>query len=93
MAAGRWDRANTGLRKSKVGNVEINADIAAKALKEALETYPAFTQYGPRLEWRALFQGGAWTVQYDRDPPPQTPGAWDFQNAFVKGYKRLAGVS
>ena len=74
-------------------NVEIDPKIAEQALKEALEKYPDFGQFGPRLEWRALFQGGAWTVQYDQDPPRDMPGAWDFQNAFVKGYKRMAGVS
>ena len=73
--------------------MEIDSEIAAKALNEALEKYPAFAQYGPRLEWRALFQGGAWTVQYDTDPPREVSGAWDFQNALVKAYKRMAGVS
>jgi hypothetical protein len=93
QAAGMWNRAYGALKKLQAGNVEIDADIAAKALKEALEKYPAFAHYGPRLEWRALFQGGAWAVQYGQDPPRETPGAWDFQNAFVKGYKRMAGVS
>jgi hypothetical protein len=93
QAAGMWNRAYAALKGLQAGNVEIDADIAAKALKEALEKYPAFAQYGPRLEWRALFQGSAWTVQYGQDPPRETPGAWDFQNAFVKGYKRMAGVS
>lgn len=86
-------RTDAGPKRTRARNVEIDSEIAAKALKEALETYPAFAQYGPRLEWRALFQGGAWTVQYDQDPPRDTPGTWDFQNAFVKGYKRMAGVS
>ena len=85
-------RADAGAKRTRAGNVDIDSEIAAKALKEALEAYPAFAPYGPRLEWRALFQGGAWTVQYDQDPPRDTPGTWDFQNAFVKGYKRMAGV-
>ena len=86
-------RADAGPKRTRERHVEIDSEIAAKALKEALDKYPAFAQYGPRLVWRALFQGGAWTVQYDQDPPRDTPGTWDFQNALVKAYKRMAGVS
>lgn len=74
------------------GNMKIDPNVASMALKEALEKYPDFARFGPRLEWRALFQGGAWAVQYENDPPRDTPGTWDFQNAFVKAYKRMAGV-
>jgi len=72
--------------------MEIDAQHARQALKEALAEYPQFEAFGPRLEYQELFQGGAWVVRYERTPPRDTPGAWDFQNAVVKGYKRLAGV-
>ena len=72
--------------------MEIDAPLAVRALREALEQFPQFAAYGPRLAWRPLFQGGAWIVEYGQQPPRDTPGAWDFQNAVVKGYKRLAGL-
>ena len=72
--------------------MDIDPKLAAQALEAALAQYPQFGPFGPRLAWRELFQGGAWLVEYTTPPPRETPGAWDFQNAVVKGYKRLAGV-
>jgi hypothetical protein len=72
--------------------MEINPTLASQALAEALTQFPQFAPYGPRLAWRPLFQGGAFLVQYETDPPNSEEGAWDFQNAVVKGYRRLAGV-
>lgn len=72
--------------------MEIDSNLAEQALRAALEKYPQFAEFGPRLAARALFQGTAYLLEYERQPPPGQPGAWDFQNAAVKGYKRLAGV-
>ena len=72
--------------------MKIDATIAAKALEDALQQFPAFAEFGPRIAYRELFQGGAFLVQYENDPPRGLAGAWDFQNAAVKGYKRLAGL-
>ena len=72
--------------------MKIDATIAAKALEDALQQFPAFAEFGPRIAYRELFQGGTFLVQYENDPPRGLPGAWDFQNAAVKGYKRLAGL-
>ena len=71
--------------------MELNAELAGKALREALEQFPQFSPYGPELRWRALYQGGAFYVGYREEPPKDLAGAWDFQNAVVKGYKRLGG--
>ncbi len=73
--------------------MEIDPDLATQALEQALSRFPRFRQYGPKLEWRALMQGGAFVVSYDEHPPREMQHTWDFQNAFAKGYKRLAGVS
>lgn len=73
--------------------MEIDPGLAAEALEQALAQFPQFQHYGPKLEWRALMQGGAFVVSYDEHPPREMPNTWDFQNAFAKGYKRLAGVS
>jgi len=72
--------------------MEIDSQLAAQALRAALDKYPQFAAYGPRLVARALFQGAAFMVEYDRQPPRDLPDTWDFQNAVVKGYKRLAGL-
>ena len=72
--------------------MQIEAALAAQALEAALQQFPAFAEFGPRIAYRELFQGGAFLVQYENDPPRTMPGAWDFQNAAVKGYKRLAGL-
>ena len=70
--------------------MELDAGLAAQAVQEALERYPDFAGYGPRLEWRPLMQGGAFVVQFKEKPPREAPNAWDFQNAVVKRYKALA---
>ena len=69
----------------------IDARLAAQAMREALEKYPQFAAFGPRLAARELFQGAALMLEYERQPPRDMADAWDFQNAVVKGYKRLAG--
>jgi hypothetical protein len=71
--------------------VTIDEGLAGMALRDALEQFPQFSPYGPELKWRALYQGGAFYVGYREEPPKDLEGVWDFQNAVVKGYKRLAG--
>jgi hypothetical protein len=72
--------------------MEIDANLAGQALRIALDKYPQFASFGPRLAARALFQGTAYLLEYETQPPPDLPDAWDFQNVAVKGYKRLAGL-
>ena len=73
-------------------SMEIDQELAGKAMSEALDKFPQFAPLGPALVWRALFRGGAFQLTYAEQPPPGDPDAWEFQNAVVKGYKRLAGV-
>jgi len=70
----------------------IDRKLAEQALSSALEKYPQFAAYGPRLVARTLFEGSAYMLEFERQPPRDLPDAWDFQNAAVKGYKRLAGI-
>ena len=72
--------------------MEIDAALSRQALEAALEQFPDFAKFGPRIKWRALMRGGAFMVAYEEYPPNDLPGTWDFQNAFIKGYKRLAGT-
>jgi len=71
--------------------MELIPDLAAEALREGLQKYPRFEAFGPRLVARKLYQGSALMLEYTDSPPRDDPDAWEFQNAVVKAYKRLAG--
>jgi len=73
--------------------MEIDPKLEREAIREGLTRYPDLGQYGPTLTWKPLFQGGAFQLQYRERPPADHPDAWEFQNAVVRAYKRLAGVS
>jgi hypothetical protein len=70
--------------------MEIIAELASQAIAEGLKKYPHFETYGPRLISKPLFQGHALMLEYAEQPPRGDPDAWEFQNAVVKTYKRLA---
>ena len=72
--------------------VELDPGFCRQALAEAIAKYPPFAEYGPKLLGRPLFQGVAYMLAWDRQPPMELAGAWEFQNAAVKAYRRLAGV-
>lgn len=70
----------------------VDPKLAQQAIEFALERYPEFAQFGPSIAYRALFQGGAWIVQYESEPPRDFPNSWAFLEAAVKHYRRAAGV-
>ena len=72
--------------------MEIDPELASRALSEGLKKYPRFASLAPRLIARALFQGHALMLEYDAQPPHGDPDAWEFQNAVVREYKKLAGL-
>jgi hypothetical protein len=72
--------------------MEIDSSLADHALRVALDKYPQFAAFGPKLVARELFQGAALMLEYERQPPRDLADLWEFQNAAVKGYKRLAGL-
>lgn len=65
----------------------LDEAIARDALREALEKYPQFAAFGPKLVARPVYRGVTYQLQYEAQPPPD-PDAWEFQNAAVKSYKR-----
>jgi hypothetical protein len=71
--------------------MEIIPELARQAIAEGLKKYPRFETYGPKLTAKPLFQGHALMVEYTEQPPRDDPDAWEFQNAVVKTYRRLAG--
>ena len=86
----RFTSAFCALQSTRRTIVEIDAAFSRQAMEAALEQFPDFAKFQPRIEWRALMKGGAFIVAYEERPPNDFPNAWDFQNAYVKGYKRLA---
>ena len=70
--------------------MELDAGLVERAMKEGLERYPRFAAFGPKLIERKLFQGSALMLEYTEQPPRDDPDAWEFQNAVVKAYKKLA---
>jgi len=72
--------------------MEIDPDLNARALAEAAERYPKFAGRALRVIARPLFQGFAWQLEW-QGPPPPGQDAWEFQNAAIRAYKRLAGIT
>jgi hypothetical protein len=72
--------------------VEIDPELIRKALEEAAQKYPQFAGRAKTVVARPLIQGFAWQVEWD-GPAPAGQDAWEFQNAAVRAYKRLAGIA
>ena len=72
--------------------IEIDPELNGLALEEAGQKFPEFAGKALRVVARPLFKGFAWQLEWKEAPPPgQT--AWEFQNAAVRAYKRLAGIA
>jgi hypothetical protein len=71
--------------------IELDPNLSALAIEEARARYPQFAPYQVRLIGRPLFQGMGYQLEWKSPPPAELPDAWEFQNAAVKAYKRLAG--
>ena len=72
--------------------MEIDPELNRRALAEAAEKYPEFASRARTVVAKPLFRGCAWQLEWD-GPPPLGQDAWEFQNAAIRAYKRLAGVS
>ena len=73
--------------------MELNPTLTEQAMAEALARFPEFAGMGARLVARPLHQGVAYILEWDTKPGPEMTNAWEFQNAAVKAYRRLAAVS
>ena len=71
---------------------DIDPELNARALEEAAQRYPAYRGRALRVVARPLFRGFAWQVEWD-GTPPSGQDAWEFQNAAIRAYKRLAGIT
>jgi hypothetical protein len=72
--------------------ISIDPELNRLALAEAGQKYPEFAGRAVRVIAKPLFKGYAWQVEWD-GAPPSGQDAWEFQNAAIRAYKRLAGIS
>ncbi|MEO7650894.1 MAG: hypothetical protein ABIZ80_10545 [Bryobacteraceae bacterium] len=72
--------------------MELDKQLESQALQEALGRYPQFASAGTTLVARPVYNGVTFMVDFADANARTDPDAWEFQNAVVKGYKRLAGL-
>jgi hypothetical protein len=71
-------------------SIEIDPELNRLALQEAAQLYPGFVEHALGVVVRQLWQGFAWQLEW-KDAPPGGQ-AWEFQNAAIRAYKRLANI-
>jgi hypothetical protein len=71
--------------------IEIDPELNRLALAEAALQYPQFAGQAVRVIARPLSRGFAWQIEW-KGAPPAGQQAWEFQNAAVRAYKKLAGI-
>jgi hypothetical protein len=72
--------------------IEIDPELSAAALAEAVQQYPEFAGQALRVIARPLLKGFAWQLEWN-GAAPTGQQAWEFQNAAIRAYKRLAKIS
>lgn len=71
--------------------MEIDPELSRLAIAEAARQFPEFAGRAEGVVARPLLRGFAWQIEWKEAPPAGQP-AWEFQNAAVRAYKRLAGI-
>ena len=71
--------------------MQIDPELNRQALEEAAQKYPEFAGRARTVVAKPLFQGVAWQLEWE-GTPPSGQDAWEFQNAAIRAYKRLAGA-
>ena len=72
-------------------SIEIDPELNRLAIAEAAELYPPFAANASHVIARPLSQGFAWQLVW-KGAPPAEQQAWEFQNAAIRAYKRLASI-
>ena len=72
-------------------SIEIDPELNRQALAEAAQQFPEFAGQAVSVIARPLLRGFAWQLEWKGAPPHGQP-AWEFQNAAIRAYKRLAGI-
>ncbi len=73
-------------------SIEIDPEMSRKALAEAEGQFPDFGGRAVGVIARPLLKGFAWQLEWIGDAPVGQP-AWEFQNAAIRAYKRLAKIA
>lgn len=73
-------------------SIEIDPALSRRALDEAERQFPDFAGQAAGVIARPLLKGFAWQVEWTSAPPTGQP-AWEFQNAAIRAYKRLANIA
>jgi len=73
-------------------SIEIDPELNRLALEEAAQRFPEFAGLALQVIARPLFRGFAWQLEWKGAPPSGQP-AWEFQNAAIRAYKRLAKIT
>ena len=73
-------------------SIEIDPELNRLALEEAAQQFPEFAGLALQVVARPLFRGFAWQLEWKGTPPSGQP-AWEFQNAAIRAYKRLARIT
>lgn len=73
-------------------SIEIDPELNRLALSAAAQQYPGFAEHALGVVARPLSRGFAWQLEWKGAPPPGQP-AWEFQNAAIRAYKKLAGIT
>ena len=73
-------------------SIEIDPELNRLALEEAAGQFPEFAGCALQVIARPLFRGFAWQLEWKEAPPSGQP-AWEFQNAAIRAYKRLAKIT
>ena len=73
-------------------SIEIDPELNRLALAEAAQQYPQFADQALTVVARPLLRGFAWLLEW-KDEAPIGQEAWEFQNAAIRAYKRLAKIA
>ena len=71
--------------------IEIDPELNRLALAEAGRQFPQFAGQALTVVAQPLLRGFAWQVQW-KGAAPIGQEAWEFQNAAIRAYKRLAKI-
>jgi hypothetical protein len=72
--------------------MQIDPQLNQIALAEAAQHFPEFAGQASRIVAQPLFKGFAWQLEW-KHTAPSGQAAWEFQNAAIRAYKRLAGIT
>ncbi|MGC9952298.1 MAG: hypothetical protein ABSF64_38640 [Bryobacteraceae bacterium] len=73
-------------------SIEIDPELNRLALAEAAQQYPQFAEHALTVVAQPLLRGFAWQVTW-KGAAPTGQEAWEFQNAAIRAYKRLAEIA